>query len=109
MSDRSQTSSNRGTRQTGSVQSSFVGARSVHGSVLRLAGTTPATDEYVSILQIEDISYDMKSEEEQRLLNELYQGLLCTLSRPVQLLWRMLPLDLGPYLASFRSGQSVHL
>src|SRR5579859_6429623 len=85
----------------GSVQSSFVGARAVHSDVLSIASVTPGIDDYVAVLLIDGISYDLKSEEEQRLLNDLYRVLLCALSLPVQILWRMLPLNVPAYLQPF--------
>jgi hypothetical protein len=89
-------------QRRGSVQQGFVRARSVHDHLLCLAvpGSRQAY-EFVTILEIEGISYDLKSPEEQRLLNEQFQALLAGLHYPVQILWRVLPLHLQEYLAHF--------
>src|SRR5579884_274096 len=86
----------------GSVQQGFVRARSVHDHLLCLAmpGSRQAY-EFVTILEIEGISYDLKSPEEQRLLNEQFQALLAGLHYPIQILWRVLPLRLQEYLTHF--------
>jgi hypothetical protein len=89
-------------QRKGSVQQGFVRARSVHDHLLCLA--VPGNRqvyEFVTILEIEGISYDLKSPEEQRLLNEQFQALLAGLHYPIQILWRVLPLRLQEYLAHF--------
>ena len=83
------------TRKMGSVQSSFVQARQIHEHLLCLANG------FVNVLAIEGISYDLKSPEEQALLNEQFQHLLAGLSYPVQILWRVLPVNLNDYLDQF--------
>src|SRR5579884_2483976 len=92
----------------GSVQQGFVRARSVHDHLLCLAmpGSRQAY-EFVTILEIEGISYDLKSPEEQRLLNEQFQALLAGLHYPIQILWRVLPLRLQDYLAHFSLNEAV--
>jgi hypothetical protein len=80
------------TRHRGSVQSSFVLARSVHDHLLCLSTG------FVNILAVEGISYDLKSPEEQVFLNEQFQQMLAGLSYPVQILWRVLPLHVNAYL-----------
>jgi hypothetical protein len=89
-------------QRKGSVQQGFVRVRSVHDHLLCLAvpGSRQAY-EFVTILEIEGISYDLKSPEEQRLLNEQFQALLAGLHYPIQILWRVLPLRLQEYLAYF--------
>ncbi|GCE12516.1 VirB4 family type IV secretion system protein [Tengunoibacter tsumagoiensis] len=91
----------------GSVQQQFVAARAVSNEILCLSTATLGQFDYVSILHIEGICYDLKSEEEQRLLNELYQAFLSALSYPVQILWRVLPLNLSGYVDQFVE-QSTH-
>jgi hypothetical protein len=91
----------------GSVQQGFVRVRSVHDHLLCLA--VPGNRqvyEFVTILEIEGISYDLKSPEEQRLLNEQFQALLAGLHYPIQILWRVLPLRLQEYLAHFSLDES---
>src|SRR5450631_4581402 len=80
------------TRHRGSVQSSFVQVRSVHDHLLCLSTG------FVTILAVEGMSYDLKSPEEQLLLNEQFQQMLAGLSYPVQILWRVLPLNVDAYL-----------
>lgn len=87
----------------GSVQRSFVDLRAVHHQVLCLATGTSGSYDYVGVLEVQGISYDLKSEEEQRLINDLYQACLSGLSFPIQIMWRALPLNLAPYLAQFSS------
>jgi hypothetical protein len=89
------------TLKKGSVQERFVDVRTIHDHILRLATKTPGCFEYATVLQIEGISYDLKSEDEQRLINDLYQAFLCALPYPIQILWRVLPLNLSTYLAQF--------
>src|SRR2546421_7512376 len=91
-------------RKLGSVQRSFVGMRAVRRHVVCLATGMPGVYDYVSVLQVDGISYDLKSEEEQRLINELYQAVLRSLPYAVQIMWRVLPLQLGEYLSHFSLG-----
>ena len=86
----------RTTRRRGRVQERFVHARSVWGHLLCLD-----QDAFATVLVIEGISYDLKSPEEQRRLNEQFQHLLAGLGYPVQILWRVLPLNLNDYLQQF--------
>jgi hypothetical protein len=79
-------------RQRGSVQSRFVQARQIHDHLLCLSSG------FVNVLEIEGISYDLKSPEEQLVLNEQFQQVLAGLSYPVQILWRVLPVNLNAYL-----------
>ena len=95
------TSSPRRTLKVGSVQARFVDVRSVHDAVICLAAPTSGRQEYVTILQVEGISYDLKSEAEQQLINELYQAFLSALPYPIQILWRVLPLNLSEYVKQF--------
>ena len=90
----------------GSVQARFVDVRRIHDHIICLGTQTSGSLDYATILQIEGISYDLKSEGEQRLINDLYQAFLCALPYPMQILWRVLPLDLAGYLAQFSSEAS---
>ena len=83
------------TRQRGSVQRSFVQARRIHDHLLCLDSG------FVNVLEVEGISYDLKSSDEQLLLNEQFQRLLAGLSYPIQILWRVLPLNVNDYLDQF--------
>ena len=55
----------------------------------------------MNVLAVEGISYDLKSPEEQLLVNEQFQRLLAGLSYPVQMMWRVLPLNLDDYVDQF--------
>src|SRR5579883_911420 len=90
-------------RKLGSVQRSFVGASAVSKAVLCIAAPGGGM-EYVAVLQIEGISYSLKSEEERLVLSDLYQAFLCGLSFPVQVILRSLPLKLEDYLAHFTAS-----
>nr|MBA2392818.1 hypothetical protein [Ktedonobacteraceae bacterium] len=83
------------TRQRGSVQRSFVQARRIHDHLLCLDSG------FVTILEVEGISYDLKSSDEQLLLNEQFQHLLAGLPYPIQIMWRVLPLNVDAYLDQF--------
>ena len=83
------------TRHRGSVQQSFVQARRIYDHLLCLENG------FVTILAVEGISYDLKSPDEQLLLNEAFQRMLAGLSYPVQILWRVLPLNVDDYLDQF--------
>ena len=83
------------TRQRGSVQRSFVQARRIHDHLLCLDSG------FVNVLEVEGISYDLKSSDEQLLLNEQFQRLLAGLPYPIQILWRVLPLNVNDYLDQF--------
>ena len=85
----------------GSVQARFVDVRTVHDAVICLTSPLSGQQEYVTVLQIEGISYDLKSEVEQQLINELYQAFLSALPYPIQILWRILPLNLSEYVKQF--------
>ncbi len=98
----------RQTARVKSIQRSFVDLRAVHNQVLCLATQTPGAYDYAGVLEVQGISYDLKSEEEQCLINDLYQACLSGLSFPIQILWRALPLNLAPYLAQF-SGEAPRL
>jgi hypothetical protein len=80
------------TRHRGSVQSRFVQARQIQDHLLCLSTG------FVNILAVEGMSYDLKSPEEQLVINEQFQRMLAGLSYPVQILWRVLPLNLDDYL-----------
>jgi hypothetical protein len=88
-------------RKIGSIQCRFVGVRAIQEQMLCIASSTPGKHDYVSVLQVEGISYDLKGEEEQQQLLEQYQAMLCGLAYPVQILWRTLPLNIHEYLTSF--------
>jgi hypothetical protein len=89
----------------GSVQQQVVELRGVQGPLLHLESAGKAS--YASVLEIGGISYDLKGEAEQQQLLALYHRFVCSLSFPVQLLWRILPLDLHAYLKPFLSAEQT--
>jgi hypothetical protein len=94
-----------GSKKRGSVQQHFVELRAVQGSLLHLVSAGKTS--YASVLEIGGISYDLKGEAEQQQLLALYHRLVCSLSFPVQLLWRILPLDLNAYLKPFLPSEQA--
>lgn len=84
------------TKRRGSVQHSFVHARHIYNHLVCFDH-----DVFATVLLVEGISYDLKSPEEQLLLNEQFQYLLAGLSSPIQILWRVLPLNVSDYLQHF--------
>ncbi|GHO59208.1 VirB4 family type IV secretion system protein [Ktedonobacter robiniae] len=89
------------------VQEEIVKARAIAHNVLCLASETPGGFDYVTVLQVEGICYDLKGEEEQQLINELYQAFLASLPYDIQILWRVLPLDIQQYGAQFTLKESI--
>lgn len=94
-----------GSTKRGSVQQQFVELRMVQGQLMHLVSAGKTS--YASVLAIGGISYDLKGEAEQQQLLALYHRLLCSLTFPVQLLWRILPLDLHAYLKPFLSAEQT--
>ena len=83
-----------------SVQERFVHVREVHDQVLCLASDrSPTRRDYVTVLEVEGINYGLKSPEEQNAIIARYRALLNGLSFPLQILVRIFPLNLAPYLA----------
>jgi len=85
------------------VQTHYVAAREVHSSVLCLASAPGSQKrEYRAILEVSGVNYHLKSEEEQLLLNDQFQQFLAGLNYPLQIMIRVLPLNLEPYLKRFQ-------
>ena len=83
-----------------SVQRHFVHAREVMNDVLCLyAPLSPTKRTYCTVLEISAINFLLKSSEEQDALVQRYQGVLKSLSFPIQIVARNQRLDLRPYLA----------
>ncbi len=90
----------RGSQAYDSVQERLVHVREVHDQVLCLASDrSPTRRDYVTILEVEGINYGLKSPEEQNAVIAKYRALLNGLSYPLQILVRILPLNLAPYIA----------
>jgi len=83
----------------GSVQERFVHLREVRDEMLCLASDRSSTKrEYVAVLEVEGINYTLKSPEEQSAIIATYRALLAGLASPLQILVRVLPLNLASYL-----------
>src|SRR5258708_38970263 len=85
------------------VQTHYVAARVVHSSVLWLASAPGSQKrEYRAILEVSGVNSHLKSEGEQLLLNDQFQQFLAGLNYPLQIMIRVLPLNLEPYLKRFQ-------
>ena len=60
--------------------------------------------EYRAIIQAQSVNFALKSEEEQEAVMAGYRSFLNSLSQPVQMLVRILPTNVEPYLTGFRSN-----
>lgn len=67
------------------------------------ADAAPRRD-YRAVLAVSSVNYTLKSEGEQEAITASYQAFLNGLAFPVQVLVRVVPLDLGPYLARLRAA-----
>ncbi len=97
-----------------SVQQRYVAAREVRENVLCLASPlNPGQREYCAVLEVSGLTYHLKSEEEQMLITQQFQRVLSGLTYPLQILVRILPLDLEPYLRRFqipeRAGDALSM
>lgn len=89
----------------GSVQERFVHVREVRHEMLCLASDRSSTKrEYVTVLEVEGINYTLKSPEEQSAIIANYRALLGGLAYPLQILVRVLPLNLASYLDHLASA-----
>jgi len=60
--------------------------------------------EYRAVVQAQSVNFALKSEEEQEAVMAGYRSFLNSLSHPVQMLVRILPTNVEPYLAGFRTN-----
>lgn len=60
--------------------------------------------EYRAVIQAQSVNFALKSDEEQEALMAAYRSFLNSLSHPVQMLVRILPTNVEPYLAGFRTN-----
>lgn len=83
----------------GSVQRRFVAAREAQQDVLCLqSAAAPDARDYVAILEVPGINFLLEGAEEQLIVTESFQHFLAGLSHRIQILMRVLPLNLTPYL-----------
>lgn len=64
--------------------------------------------EYRAVIQAQSINFALKSEEEQEAVMAAYRSFLNSLSHPVQMLVRVLPTNIEPYLKGFRTNVTSH-
>lgn len=98
----------------GSVQASFVPVQEVGADYLALdAPQKPGRRELRAVIEVSGLNYLLKSPEERRQVNDVFQTFLAGLSHPLQILMRVLPVDLEGYLAYFRpplsAPQELHM
>jgi hypothetical protein len=112
----------------GSVQQQFLHLKGVvNGDVLSLHSAVAArgrersltfpspSDEFRAVLEVGSINYQLFSPQEQEAVIAHYRSLIASLHYPIQILVRVLPVDLEPYLraiaeqATRRYAQQAHL
>jgi len=82
-----------------SVQGSFVALREVRHDVLCLSVPgSPRKRVYRAVIKIEGINFLLKGEEEQMHLTDFFGHFLAGLAHPIQIMMRVLPLNMAPYL-----------
>jgi hypothetical protein len=88
------------------VQAHIVLAREVQDQVLCLASPSGGQRyEYRAILEVSGINYHLKSDEEQQFIADQFQRFLAGLNHPIQILVRVLPLNVEPSLRRFQLPQ----
>ena len=114
--------------RTGSVQQQFLHLKGVvNGNVLSLHSASAArrrergltfpspSDEFRAVLEVGSINYQLFTPQEQEAVIAHYRSLIASLHYPIQILVRVLPVDLEPYLraiaeqATRRYAQQAHL
>lgn len=86
----------------GSVQASFIPVREVGADYLALdAPQKPGRRELRAVIEVSGLNYLLKSPEERRQVNDVFQSFLAGLNHPLQIVMRVLPVDLEGYLAYF--------
>ena len=64
--------------------------------------------EYRAVIQAQSVNFALKSDAEQEAVMAAYRSFLNSLSHPVQMLVRILPTNVEPYLAGFRTNVTSH-
>ena len=91
-------------------------ANGKHGSVQEMLPLEEIVDgvlclrggEYRAVIQAQSVNFALKSEEEQEAVMAAYRSFLNSLSHPVQMLVRILPTNVEPYLKGFRTYVTTH-
>jgi hypothetical protein len=85
-----------------SIQETYIRVREASDDILYVAdASSPTKRRYLAILQIEGTNYALKSQDDQYRITAQFRQLLAGLKFPLQILIRILPLDLKPYLEQF--------
>lgn len=64
--------------------------------------------EYRAVLQTQSVNFALKTEAEQEAVMAAYRAFLNSLSHPVQMLVRVLPTNIEPYLKTFRANVTTY-
>ncbi|MCC6387459.1 MAG: hypothetical protein IT302_08760 [Dehalococcoidia bacterium] len=64
--------------------------------------------DYRAVIQAHSVNFALKSEEEQEAVMAAYRSFLNGLSHPIQMLVRVLPTNIEPYLKGFRTNVTTH-
>src|SRR5437667_5101692 len=91
-------------QRIGSVQHTFCPLQYIKQEALCLQGATGR--EWLAILEVQGINYRLRDEDEQYQLNEQFQQILVALTHPLQILLRIVPMDVERYLAFFTPKDS---
>jgi hypothetical protein len=108
-------------RASASAQLHYVAVREILDDLVCLAPLGAATSQlgdaradsalrrrdYRAVLAVSSVNYTLKSEGEQEAITASYQAFLNGLAFPVQVLVRVVPLDLGPYLGRLQAAAGV--
>ncbi|MCZ2110101.1 MAG: hypothetical protein LC118_11140 [Dehalococcoidia bacterium] len=86
----------------GSVQD-MLPLEEISNGVLCLRG-----GDYRAVIQAQSVNFALKAEQEQEAVMVAYRAFLNSLSHPVQLLVRVLPTNIEPYLKGLRSHVTSH-
>ena len=91
-------------RKIGSVQQTFCPIQSIEHEAMCLASATGR--EWLAVLEVQGINARLRDEEEQYQLNEQFQQILVSLTHPLQILLRIVPMDIERYLSFFTPDTS---
>jgi hypothetical protein len=87
---------------TGTVQTSFMPVREIGNGYIALdAPQTLERRTLCGVIEVHGVNYLLKSEEEQRLLNDVFRVTLAGLSYPIQVIMRIQPFNVEHYLSNF--------
>lgn len=77
-----------------SVQATHIGLEEIEDDLVRLAG-----DQYRAVLEVGSVNFGLQGESDQEATVASFAALLSSLSFPIQILVRALPIDIEGYLA----------